>query len=144
MSIEWDLVIKIAVPLGTLLLGKYLDRWLAKRPKLISYLVHASAFTIRGENQGVIHTHAIVVRNAGREAASNVRIGHYILPDQYQLFPAVPHTVERDPSGAGAAEIVIPQLVPGEQVTVSYLYTPPLLSNQINAYTNRTQVLPGY
>lgn len=133
MNIDWDLVVKISVPLGTLFLGKYLDRWLAKRPKLISYLGHASSFTIRGNAPGNIHTHAIVVRNAGRAAANNVRIGHHTLPDHYQLQPPIAHTVERDPSGA--AEIVIPKLVPGEQVTVSYLYFPPLLWSQINSYT---------
>jgi hypothetical protein len=133
LNIDWDIVVKIAVPLGTLVLGKYLDRWLAKRPKLITYLGHASAFTLRGENLGVIHTHAIVVRNAGRETANNVRIGHHVLPEQYQLYPAVPHTVERDPNGV--AEIVISKMVPAEQVTVSYLYSPPLLWSQIHAYT---------
>ena len=118
--------------MGTLVLGKYLDRWLTKRPKLISYLGHASAFTLRGDNPATVHTHAIVVRNAGRVAATAVRIGHNILPDNYQLYPSVPHTVER--VEGGIAEIVIPRLVPDEQVTISYLYFPPLLWSQIHAY----------
>jgi len=80
-----------------------------------------------------IHTHAIVVRNTGRETANQVRIGHNVLPDNYQLFPAVPHTIERTEDGI--AEIVIPRLVPNEQVTVSYLYVPPLLWSEIHAYT---------
>jgi len=133
MPLDLDLVVNITVPLGTLLLGKYLDRWLTKRPELISYLGHASAFTLRGDNPATIHTHAIVVRNAGRVATNNVRIGHHVLPDQFQLFPAIPHTVERK---AGAiAEIIISKLVPDEQVTISYLYGPPLLWSQIHAYT---------
>lgn len=133
MGIDWDLVIKIAVPLFALVLGKFLDRWLTKRPKLISYLGHASSFTLRGENPFIVHTHAIVVRNAGRETANNVRIGHNILPENYQLYPAVPHTKEQ--VEGGIAEIIIPQMVSGEQITISYLYTPPLLWSQINAYT---------
>ena len=133
MNIDWDIIIKISVPLVTLILGKYLDRWLTKRPKLISYLGHASAFTLRGDNPAVIHTHAIVVRNAGRETANNVRVGHHVLPDNYQLYPSVPHTIER--VQGGGAEIVIPNLVPGEQVSISYLYFPPLLWSQIHAYT---------
>jgi hypothetical protein len=133
MRVDWEIVIKIAVPVITLLLGKYLDRWLAKRPRLVSYLGHASAFALRGNNPGTVHTHAIVVANAGRSAANNVRVGHYVLPDHYQLTPSVPHTVERQDNGA--SEIVLPKLVPNEQVTISYLYFPPLLWSQIHSYT---------
>ena len=133
MPIDVDLAAKISIPLATLVLGKYLDRWLTKRPKLISYLVHASAFTVRGDTPGTFHTHAIVVRNAGRVAANNVRIGHNVLPEHFQLFPAVPHTVAREPGNV--AEIIIPKLVPDEQITISYLYSPPVLWSQINAYT---------
>lgn len=132
MNINWDLVFKVIVPLFTLGLGKYLDSWLEKRPKLLIYLGHASAFTIRGNPGGAVHTHTVVVRNAGREAASNVRIGHHVLPDNYQIYPRVPHEVVRDPSGS--AEIVIPKLVKDEEVTISYLYFPPLLWSQINSY----------
>jgi hypothetical protein len=55
-----------------------------------------------------------------------------VLPENYQLAPAVPYTVERMPNGI--SEIIIPQLVPDEQITISYLYLPPILWNQINAY----------
>lgn len=84
MNINWDLVVRIVVPLGTLVLGRFLDRWLTKKPKLISYLGHVSAFTLSNESHTQVFTHAIVVRNEGREAANNVRVGHYVLPD-YQL-----------------------------------------------------------
>jgi hypothetical protein len=133
VTIDLDLILKIAVPLATLVLGKYLDRWISKRSKLISYLGHASAFTLRDTNPMTIHTHSIVVRNTGRVAADNVRIGHYVLPEHFQLSPSVSHTVENN--AGGIAEIVIPKLVPEEQVTISYLYTPPLLWSQIHAYT---------
>jgi hypothetical protein len=133
MNVNWDIVIKIVIPLGTLILGKYLDRWLSKRPKLIVYLGHSSAFNVRSQEPFTVHTHAIVVRNTGRETANQVRVGHNVLPDNYQLYPAVPYTVEC--TQGGIAEIVIPKLVPGEQITISYLYFPPLLWNQINAYT---------
>jgi hypothetical protein len=133
MKINWDLVVKIIVPLGTLVLGKYFDRWLSRRPKLISYLGHTSAFNVHSTPPVTIHTHAIVVRNAGRATANQVRIGHHVLPENIQLSPPVPHTIER--IEGGGAEIVIPKLVPGEQVTVSYLYFPPLLWSQIHSYT---------
>lgn len=132
MKTNWDIVIKIIVPLGTLVLGKYLDRWFSKRPKLISYLGHTSAFAVRSNPPCTVHTHSIVVRNAGRETAHNVRIGHNILPDNYLLYPAVPHTVEGAPDAI--KEIVISKLVPEEQITISYLYAPPVFWNQINTY----------
>lgn len=138
MQIDWDLVIKIAIPLATLVLGKYLDQLLAKRPKLISYLGHVSSFTMHDENRTQVHTHAIVVRNAGRQSANSVRIGHHVLPD-YQLFPAVQHKVEEVPRGG--PEILIEKLVPGEQVTVSYLYFPPLTWDRVNAYTKSDEGL---
>jgi hypothetical protein len=139
MNVNWDTVVKLVVPVGALVLGKYLDRWFTKRSKLIVWIGNSSAFTVRGQKGAAdrrrpidINTHATVIRNTGREAAYEVRIGHFVLPDNYQLAPAVPHTVERMPNGI--SEIIIPQLVPDEQITVSYLYLPPILWTQINAY----------
>ena len=131
MNVDWDLVARITVPLAALVLGRFLDHWLAKRPKLISYLGHVSAFLLNDEKRTQVFTHAIVVRNAGRESANHVRIGHHVLPN-YQLVPSLPHTVENVPTGG--SEIVIQKLVPGEQVTISYLYFPPLTWDRINAY----------
>lgn len=131
MKINWGIVIKIVVPLGTLLIGKYIDSWLSKKSKIISYLGHTSAFNLRGEKPLTVHTHSIVVRNIGRATANQVRVGHYVLPDNFRIYPNVSHSIER--IEGGGAEIVIPKLVPGEQVTVSYLYFPPLIWNQINS-----------
>lgn len=122
MKIDWNVVVKIVVPISTLVLGKYLDQWLSRQPKLISYLGHASAFNVRSDPPFIVHTHSIVVRNAGRQTAHNVRVGHNTLPENYQLYPAIPHSVEG--ASDGINEIVLPQLVPGEQVTISYLYFP--------------------
>jgi len=93
MNINWDIIIKIIIPLVTLIIGKYFDRWLTKRPKLLSYLGHASVFTLHGEKPQVIHTHTVIVRNAGKETANNVRLGHYFLPENYHIFPSVPHDI---------------------------------------------------
>lgn len=53
-----------------------------------------------------------------------------VLPD-FVIFPDIQHRIETLPNGS--REIVIPTLVPGEQIIVSYLYFPPLTFNQINA-----------
>jgi hypothetical protein len=131
MNIDWDLVLKIAIPLATLVLGKFLDQLFAKKTRLVSYLGHVSAFTL--QNQTQVYTHSIVVRNVGRQTANNVRIGHHVLPADHRIHPPVPYTIQQTPGGG--AEIQIPTLVPGEQVTISYLYFPPVTFTQINAYT---------
>jgi hypothetical protein len=132
--IDVDLLLRIAGPLGTLILGKYLERWMAKRPRLVSYVGHVSAFILTGDtNPTTVHTHAIVVLNTGRLKATNVRIGHYVIPRNYTLFPSVAHRLEE--RSDGTADIVIDVLVPGEQVTISYLYFPPQLFNQFHSYT---------
>jgi hypothetical protein len=136
MTIDWELVVKIAVPLATFAAGKWLDHWLTKRSKLVTYFGHASAFTVRGvppHPDFSVNTHAIVVANVGKLTATNVRICHLELPENYQLFPAIPHSIE---CGQGTyREILIPKLVPNEQVTVSYLYYPPLFVDQIHVGT---------
>ncbi len=49
----------------------------------------------------------------------------------FNIWPALDYRVEDLPGGS--REIVIPTLVPGEEVTVSYLYFPPITADQINA-----------
>ena len=132
MAIDWDLATKIAVPLGTLVLGKFLDQLLLRKARLISYLGHVLTFMLNDPNRTRVFTHSIVVRNTGRVSANNVRVGHYVLPD-HQFFPPVAYSVQHTPTGE--SEILIPKLVPAEQVTISYLYFPPLTWDRINAYT---------
>ena len=137
MLLDMDLIAKIVSPIFVAVIGAILKKYLEGRPRLIVYLVHASAHPLPNQNQGQqsgnVHTHSIVVRNAGKKSAHNVRVGHAFLPASYQIHPPVSHTVV---SGqGGSAEIVIPVLVPNEQISISYLYFPPLVWNQIAAYT---------
>lgn len=52
------------------------------------------------------------------------------MPD-YNIWPSVPHTVEKLPDGS--SDIVIPKLVPRKEITISYLYFPPETVVDINA-----------
>jgi len=132
MPVDWMLVATIATPVATLVIGIALERYLERRPKLVAYYGHISAFTMQGAaGPTVIHTHSIVVTNGGRKPATNVRVGHAYLPS-FSLNPSVQCTSVVLPSGGN--ELVFPTLVPGEQVTVSYLYFPPIYWNQINTY----------
>lgn len=138
MPIDIDILAKIISPALVAVIGALAKRYLEAKPKLISYLVHASAHPLPSasptpKQPDIAHTHVVVVRNACKKAAHNVRIGHMFLPQSYQIHPPVSHTISH---GQGdSAEIVIPVLVPGEQITISYLYFPPILWNQIGAYT---------
>jgi len=127
--IDWNLVATIASPIIALIVGAILNRMLEKRPKLISYLGHVSSFRLSGDKPTEVYTHSIIVRNAGRQPSHNVRIGHNYLPDNHSLNPSINHSVEVLPDGK--REIVIPILVPNEQVTISYLYFPPITWAQI-------------
>lgn len=133
MNFDPEVVAKIAGPALSLVVGAAIKHYAEARSKVVSFIGHASAFTLQGENPVVIHTHSVVVRNAGRKVAENVRLVHAVLPINITVYPPVQHSIERNPEGSG--EIVIPALVPKEQVTVSYLYFPPLLWSQINVNT---------
>ena len=138
MNINWDLVLKIAVPLGTLVLGIILDKWFEDRPKLISHISQIFSIYTKAPNGSdlKVHTHSVVVGNAGRKSATNVRLGHTTLP-AFQILPSIDHLIKDLPDGS--KEIVIPTLVPKKQITINYLYFPPLTFNQINTYTESDQ-----
>jgi len=133
MPFDPDLFAKLAAPILSLVVGAVFKHYTEARSRVVSFIGHVSAFTLQDEQHTVVHTHSVVVRNAGRKAASNVRLVHGVLPLNITVYPPVKHSIERNPDNSG--EIVIPALVPKEQVTVSYLYFPPLLWNQINLTT---------
>ncbi|MCA8322015.1 hypothetical protein [Burkholderia cepacia] len=159
---NWDIVTKLAFPLIVALLVAAIGRRLEYKPKLVTYMAHAAGFSMPpiagpakpsvppGDKSlqtapaaipttvvlapGVqVHVHSIVVRNTGKKTAFNVRLGHNMPVHNYVLEPQVQH--EKKESSTGPWEIVLPALVPNEQVLVSYLYFPPLTWPQINAYT---------
>lgn len=133
MTIDIEVVAKIVAPLITLILGVIIKRYTEARARLVSFIGHVSSFTLQDEKHTVVHTHSIVVRNAGRKAAHNVRVAHAILPPNITIYPTIQYTIQRNPEGA--SEIVIPVLVPKEQVTISCLYFPPLTWDKVNAST---------
>jgi hypothetical protein len=122
----------VAGPIIALFVGVWVNRRFESRPVLISYFGHVSSFqhTPPGGQPLVVHTHSVVLRNAGRRQATNVRITHAVLPD-FNIWPPLLHHTQDLPSGV--RDIVIPVLVPGEQITISYLYFPPLTVAQVNA-----------
>ena len=132
MKIDWVVVSTLAAPILTLFIGIWAARRFGDRAKLISFYGHVATFRHTPPNgrQLIVNTHAVVLRNTGRQAATNVRLSHSFLPD-FNIFPAVQHSVEELPGGV--KDIVIPTLVPGEQIIVSYLYFAPQTVDKVNA-----------
>jgi hypothetical protein len=128
-----SLFLQIFVPFGTAVIGAYLTHYFENKPKLIAYLVHAAGVkTNRDDQQQIaVHFHTYVVRNAGKKTATNVRLGHATLPG-FQVFPDIEYSVGDLPGGG--KEILIPSLIPGKQIFISYVYFPPLTWNQINTH----------
>lgn len=118
-------------PIVALFVGAALNHIIRSRPRVTTYLSHTSAHRIPLQDGQFldVYTHSIVLKNSGRKAAKNVRIGHTTLPN-YNVIPQVNFTAEELPDGG--SDIVIPTLVPGEQITVSYLYYPPTTWRDIN------------
>jgi len=129
---DWTLFANVAWPVVLLVIGALVNRYFERRPRLITYYGHTSAFRLRTAEQSEVFTHSIVIRNAGRKSATNVAVGHNFFPRDYQIFPAISHEI-RKVSDVGD-EIFIPVLVPGEQITISYLYWPPVTYAQVNTY----------
>ena len=131
MEINWSAFSVIAPPIVTLFIGAAIDRLIERKARLIAYFTHASLFNVQGTNPVRIHTHGIVIRNVGKKTATDIRVRHTILPQNFNVFPDIERRIENLPGGG--VEIVFPALVPNEQVSISYLYFPPLLFNQIHA-----------
>ncbi|MDP2224454.1 hypothetical protein [Nitrosomonas sp.] len=142
MDINIEVIGKLLAPVFTAILGFIVKKYFEARPKLITYLVHASAIPFRSEeNEMTVNTHSIVVRNSGERTAHNVRIGHNFLP-AHQVFPQVSHAIIAGVNSS--AEILVPTLVPGEQVTISYLYFPPCLWSEVHSYCKCDEMAAKY
>jgi hypothetical protein len=133
MTISWQAVAALAAPIVVWVLNRYLE----KRPRLVSLIGPVSLFTLPsstppGVSANLVFGYSVVVKNSGKKAATNVRIVHKVLPD-FRINPYVRHTVERQASGE--AEIVFPTLVPEEQVTISYLFFDSTRSDMVYIHT---------
>lgn len=137
LNIDFEAVIKLLSPMLVALIGAIAKNYFEGKPKLITFLVHSVAHPMphdptTGQVPGDVHTHTIVVMNTGKKTAHNVRIDHPYFPLSYVLTPPKNHMVTH---GQGtSAEICIPVLVPNEQISISYLYFPPVTWSQISGW----------
>ena len=136
MNPDWSVVVTVAAPVIALFVGIALNRFLERKPKLIAYYTHSSAFVIPGANPVQLNTHGIVIKNVSKKPATDIRVRHNYLPKDFYVFPVVQYQVQKAPRGG--AEIVFPTLVPNEQVSISYLYFPPVVYSQIHGTIRHT------
>jgi hypothetical protein len=130
MHIDPMLVAVVAGPILGVIAGFVLNRFFETRARLVYYLGHASEFVVPTASL-TVHTHAVVIRNIGRLTVHNVRVGHMVLPPDIAVFPYRQYRIEALPGDHN--EIVLETLAPNEQITISYLYFPPLYWHQINS-----------
>lgn len=79
----------------------------------------------------MIHTHTVVIKNAGNKAANNVRVMHHVLPP-FSIHSPV--TTTRQKGASQSEAILIPVLVPKDEIVISYLYAANLKWHEIHAY----------
>ena len=121
--VNWQIFVTVATPILTLFVGVWVNRRFESRPILLSHWGHVSSFNYQQGNgaTGVVNTHSVVIRNVGRRAATNVRLSHTFLPD-FNIWPSVEYELKEVPNSG--QDIVIPTVVPNQQLTISYLYFP--------------------
>jgi hypothetical protein len=131
--IDWILVATVTGPVIGVAVGVALTRAIEGKARVVVHYGHAAAFRITNVDEPFsVHTHNVVVRNAGKRPAHNVRCGHAVLPPNVTLYPDKDHHIVSLPGGT--QELLMPELLPGEEVTIAYLYYPPLMWNQVNTY----------
>lgn len=132
MQLDADLIAKIAAPIVSLVVGAIVKRYTEVRSRLVSYLGHVAAFP-RGTDPK-IHSHSVVLLNAGKKSAFNVRVPHGVSSAvvNVQVTPSVHFSVEKNP--LGNFELLFPTLAPGEQVTIAYLYQEPIVWSQVSGH----------
>jgi len=131
---DWLVVSGLILWVAPFFIAPLVQRLLERRPRLISYLLHPSAVTVHPPNGTPVpvHLHAIVIRNDGKKPAMNVRVGHAALLPDHTVYPDVQRSIVDLPGGG--KEILFPVLVPGEQITIQYLYFAPVQWQQINTH----------
>ena len=106
-------------------------RFASSRPKLIPYVGYVSDFSLN-DGSLKVYTHGIVIKNTGSEPALNVKIGHYFLPDHIKMYPPIDYKTNKTKNGT--EEIQIERIAPDEEISISYLYFPPVTYDKIHAY----------
>jgi hypothetical protein len=111
-----------ALGLLSIFVAWYIDRFIARRAKLIVYTSHPQWVTLQPQPGqpaiAPIESFSLFVFNQGKAPAREVHVGHYFLP-ACNVYPDIPRDVVPTPGGGTA--IRFPVIPPRTLITVSYL-----------------------
>lgn len=133
MKIDLNAYFTLLAPILALFVGAILNRYFVRKAKLLTYISNVSSFKISKDVDipYFVYTHSIVIKNTGGKTSNNVKIGHTNLPN-FNIYPEIQYNIVNLPHGG--KEIIIPSLVPDEQVIINYLYFPPLTWDKVNTH----------
>lgn len=117
MDIDWGLALEILKISVAVIVGAWIRIRFERRAHLVVYLGHIADFSLKDQQ---ILTHSFILRNTGKLAANNVRITHKFLPSHFEIKP--PRQYELEAIADGGQDILFRKMVPGEEVSISYLY----------------------
>ena len=109
--------------------GAMITRWLQFVPRVVCYIGHSAQFPVPLPEQSKsdvqpnlqIATYSLVLRNTGKKPATNLKVLHSVLPQQFMVYGA--HTeYTQELLSNGIQAITFPRLLPNEQITISYLH----------------------
>jgi hypothetical protein len=126
MALFWDWLLKYSAFLGSglmsVFLAWYIDRFIARRAKLIFYTSHPQLVTLAPQPGQPpiqpIESFSLFIFNQGKAPAREVHVGHFFLP-ACNVFPDIPRNIVPTPGGGTA--IHFPVIPPGVLITISYL-----------------------
>jgi hypothetical protein len=141
MAVDLSLAVRIAENVVVFFVGVLLNRFIERRPRLTAYYGHVGVFRVAPPPGSppnapvlLIHTHTVVIGNAGRLAAHNVRVPHRGplggANINVHVEPGINYSTQI--LQGGQEEILFPILVPKQQITISYLYFPPITFQTIH------------
>ena len=132
MTIDWKFIVGLGFPTLTGLVGWILRPFFEKRPNLVAYFGHIAALSTTNSagKKFPVFSHSVIIRNSGKLVSKNIRVKHKHLPDSFEIYPPQEYSIVNLEDGY--KEIVVSQLIPKQQITISYLYFPPVDVSKIH------------
>ncbi|MEQ1868205.1 MAG: M13 family metallopeptidase N-terminal domain-containing protein, partial [Micropepsaceae bacterium] len=100
MQVDWALVTELLKLVGAGVGALIVRRVLERRSSLVTYYGHVASHRIDGSPPISVGTHSVIIRNAGRLPAKNVRVAHTTLPPNIDMYPRLEHHREAVPNSA--------------------------------------------
>jgi hypothetical protein len=115
--------------------GYLLHRIATKNPDLIYYTTQEQWVPLPQQHgqppQGPVGTFTLFLWNQGKAPAREVHVGHFSLP-AHNVYPDVPREVVTTAGGGKA--IRFPAVPPRVLISISYLYTLPIMQTTVLSY----------